>query len=409
MTMQTKIFPAILVLMATVPTIVLFVVLSKTFFSPAIDADKDNESERSPDVEVPVDAEVSSGVLVTVLDAHGKPVPGATVSIDSGLFRTWDGKADKNGRVIGFLENFHDSQRKDIRPATLLARSPDGQGVQSQPLLPDERKVVIPLRFPVVITGRMVDKDSGEPIPDVLLHFEPPNRTQVRAEHYPPGEYIAADEQGNFRYGKMIPGEEFRIAFYKSLSEENPQYRRFLFQQTNFTAGRGDTGNLGELKKEAVLWKITSNDRFHEALLMEAAIPRLDNRFDEMFKRAKKNGRNVLFYAYPGGAQNVYENNLPKVFLPDNAFDSYEFVTLHAPNGITRESRTSQVLSWMAGRNIHPEIYAVALTADRKFLGLCNRGDVHDQVRNADGNIIHERLKPENLLRFLEQHAPGEH
>jgi hypothetical protein len=171
-------------------------------------------------------------------------------------------------------------------------------------------------------------------------------------------------------------------------------------------AGRGSIRNLGELKQVAELWKITSNDRFHEALLMEAAVPRLDNRFEERFKRAKKNRRNVLIYTYPGGAQNVYENNLPKVLIPDNAFDSYEFVTLHAPNGITRESRSSQVLSWIARQNIHPEIYVIALTADRKFLGLCNREDVYDQVRDANGSIIHERLKPENLRQFLEQHTP---
>ena len=346
----------------------------------------------------------SQGFEALVLDERGEPVSDAMVSIGFTV-PPWTGKTDENGRVKGFLQMFHDSQQNYFRPVMLLTRSPDGTGVQSQPLHRSEPEVTIRLRPPVTITGQVIDKESRKPIPNVPVLF----RGTCWMPDYWNGHFVTTGELGCFQY-KMFPGAKFTFQLHKVISEVDPEYRVSMDAIYTKEAGVGESLDLGVFERNAHLWKITADDRFYEAVVMEKIIPRLDKRLEEMCERSTKSGRNVLLHFYSFGAQNPYLNTLSQ-FAGNGQnifglFESFEFVTLHTPEGFSPESRTFQGLQWITGQELQPDVFAIIFSADGDFLGMCNFADVNDSFHDGDGNVVGWSRNAEKLGRFLEQFVP---
>ena len=336
-------------------------------------------------------------IEVLVLDEKGNPVPDAIVGID-----TWfgdergNGKTDKNGlaNVLFSAEGWSAFR--------IFAFSPDGSGVQSQKFLIGEQKVTLRLRPPVKITGRIIDEESEKPITNVAVVL----RILFKSYEIPPWSrnfIVMTDEQGCFRFD-MFPDEWLSSGVLKSISEENPEMRRWIgmlcFDSVDglhtFPVGTGESLDLGVVKMNAHEWDITARDRLEEANRMGGS---LVQKFKEMFKRAKKNGRNVLFVPHENSATilggGYHEHPLSAI---RDSFEPFEFVTLHTPTGIGRDSRTFNQLKKMTGQEVQADVYMIAFSADGSFLGLCHPEDIWDQEQ---ANTAVDQLR-----QFLEKHAP---
>jgi len=346
----------------------------------------------------------SPGFEALVLDEKENPVSDATVSVAQKGNEIWHGKTDKNGLVKGFLKSFHDSNRNYLDPATLMARSPDGTAAQTQTLRRSEPEVTIRLRPPVSVTGRIIDKESGKPIPNVPVLFRGTGWTQVQ---YRNGNFATTDEQGFFRYDKIIPGDKFRFQLHKVIAETDSECRIPMEPFYDREAGVGESLDLGVFERNASQWRITADDRFYEAVLMEKKIPRLDRRLEEMCERATKNGRNVLLHLYSFGAQNPHLNTLSHLAGKgrdlSGLFDSFEFVTLHTPQGFSPESRTFQGLQAITGQELRPDVFVIVFSADGTFLGMCDIDGVDYPLYDKDGKVVGWTRNSENLGRFLEK------
>jgi hypothetical protein len=357
---------------------------------------------------------------VLVLDAEGKPVPDALVASEAntggGDKSRWQGKTDTDGIVVGLYPARDWGDRIGI-----FALSPDGQSVQRGTLRRNDQKITLQLQPPVKVTGRIVDTETGKPIPNVHVSLKAYFSTQVHREYYKGGTephfmgfVVITDEQGYFRFDKAIPGETYSAIVFKNVSEENPKsmdlhYLRYVgdlwfrdYENSSYIPiRRVESLDIGVAKRDAKEWIISASDRFdYEAKTMSWKVRNLEERFEEMFRRAKKNGRNVLF-----AANAVYYGTLPKQPVLQPLFDSFEFVGLHTPIGIGRDSRTFEILKEMTKQEVQSDVCWIAFSADGKFLGLLNHDDVFDR-RTPDPEKQGEFLNVDKLREFLEEHVP---
>lgn len=142
-------------------------------------------------------------------------------------------------------------------------------------------------------------------------------------------------------------------------------------------------------------WNVNVFNRFSEAQEIGGS---LEVQFEEAFSRAKKNGRNVLFIAHGFSDYHILRD------YPDQRpfFNPFEFVSIHAPRGIGRESRTFQVLRKMTGQEIPLDAFMVAFSADGEFLGVISHEDWSGNWNSRGGR----RLRDEHRKQFLESHTP---
>jgi hypothetical protein len=84
----------------------------------------------------------------------------------------------------------------------------------------------------------------------------------------------------------------------------------------------------------------------------------------------------------------------------------FEFVTLHTPIGIGRDSRTFQILKEMTGQDVQSNVYRIAFSADGKFQGLCNVEDIYDQIRDTTDDVIRWNFNPEKQRQFFDKYVP---
>jgi 5-hydroxyisourate hydrolase-like protein (transthyretin family) len=336
------------------------------------------------------DAEIPA-FEVLVLDAEGNPVPNATVAVARwSKGEHWSGKTDKDGIVKCFNVEYHHADRPIL---TIYALSPDGKEILSQWFTQHDQKITLRLQPPAKLTGRVIDDESGKPVPNVPISVSVVQHTQVHKELRNGSHNLMTDEQGYFLFDKGFYGEIIFISLQKTISEENPECKITWGNRQPYLMEPSLMEDLCIIFKiNGQKWKtITADDRFLEALIMETSIKDLEKRFEEMFRRAKKNGRNVLFYPYPSGAQDFAINNLPGISGTwESDFASFEFVTLHTPRGIGRNSRTFEILKEMTGQEITTDMRMIVFSADGKFLGLLN----------------HEGGLRERLQQFLEEHVP---
>jgi len=403
-------------------TRIILTIVLLTAFSGTLCAQEKNSTPEKP----PFNLEV------LVLDEHDKPVSGATVGINfvnSNLNRVipnyvrpeqvW--KTNEDGLVRACVEDKYYERQPNTLYYVLFARSPDGRSMQFALMPWAGRSGRVSLRFPppFKLSGQIIDVESGKPIPNVPVCLSAMNM------QFQDTERVTTDEQGYFLLDNARPGARHTLHLQKNISEEEPGC---WVNVASFSAF--NKTDIDVIKVPANAWTPNAADRFLEGFILETEIPNLEKRFEEMFKRAKKNGRNVVFYPYSDGRirESYKRLSLGTRFthygphftwmspdagtIPAGEMDylqPFELVRLHTPKGIGRGSLPFQILKKMTGQEVQSDVYMIAFSADGKFLGLASREDVYEQYTYEDDwgdEIIGSRFSAEKLREFLEKHAP---
>ena len=355
-------------------------------------------------------------VELTVVDTLGNPVPNAiwrilewksTLAPRATLSHPdFTGSTDESGlaqiSMFAYMQNC----------GTLLVTAPDQKAARLVQLYRDD-KVTVTLLPVASVSGRLIDRQSQQPLANVLVNITKKNDwdSTMTWEYgrqsfvLSPDKNFKTDVNGVFRIEGILPEHS---CIMHAIKEISPEYHWVadLGNQVNGVSSAGlfsriDTKNgghteLGDIPFDASLLKIRPHNRYQEALYMEREVITIYRRLAKAFQNAKANHRNVLVFCYghdemngidmiseifSGGDQEGYQRM-------SDVLDAYEFVTLHIPKRPTSNSATFQLFEKYAGKPIPdwPGVIALVYSADGKLLGMCHRNDVLELKRDQNGN-----------------------
>ncbi|MFN0051767.1 MAG: hypothetical protein ACKV0T_06230 [Planctomycetales bacterium] len=248
-----------------------------------------------------VDASAGRGPVANSVELAGRVVyqsgrqHGVPQAIVSGRSLTDDREQrfGTNGKFVSDADGRFKTRRSPVR-MLVQAYTPDGFLAGFAPVGADDAEVVISVGLAATARGRLIDRESGRPIPDQTMFAQlevaaARGRAPIRLY----GNKAVTNVLGEFTLAGLIPGQTYSIALGASFGPDGrPRGNSTPADVLAETAGIVDVGDIqGSLKVDESL---TLEDLIEGAMLSRDP---LDKVFMTRLNEARRGRQQVLLFA----------------------------------------------------------------------------------------------------------------
>jgi hypothetical protein len=171
-----------------------------------------------------------------VFGPDGKPLAGASARDLRGSPSPWEkiGEAGEFSMVLPHPE----------RPRTVLFRHEEKRLVGQLTVTGREEELTVRLLPWGTLVGRLIAKDDGEPLPDMLVHQSSTERPVTVS--VPDVEVVKTDKDGRFVLAGLIPGKKYNLRFLDARDPKKiPQPSGYVVKDLILQIG--ETRDLGNV------------------------------------------------------------------------------------------------------------------------------------------------------------------